>query len=567
VHAVGGSSRSAVEVFYEAVASRAGDLRWPVIFALCVAIVVEIPFRLAASQTVNGLYFGGMLWGVNDPPQYFSAMRQGAESASWLIYDRLSQEPHAPALLYPFYVGLGKLAAAAGMGMTDTFLAASTLGRLSLLLAIWYFTGLVSNDLRVRRAGLFFIALVSGLTATLGLVERLSGVPLPIGGRDLEDPELSTSLVLFTAPHLMVGLALLLTAARLYADCWASPRPWRYAILAIVVALLGLVNPFTLVPLCALVAVHSVSMLIWRRRLDRAGVSAAALVMVVAGPLALINAVTFSFDPFWGATYGRQNQTLTPPIGDMLQALGLLTPLALLAIPRLTRSMTPGRMLILVWIPLALVLMQAPIGVQRRLGIGIHPSLALLAAMGALPILDAIRRWKRPLARVGRPLVMAGLAQSLLGSTAYNAVVVLTIALAPLMGWQAQNRTAVVHPAYEPAAVVTAGEWLAEHAPRDAVVLATDTTASDVAARAPVRAYVGHWVATLNYREKDAAARWFYAATFDAERLRFLHDNQIDYVVYGPIEVMIGPPAESDPPGLTRVFQTNGLTIFQVIDA
>jgi len=549
------------------VAAHLGDLRWPFLFAVGVALVMEIPFRLAASQTVNGFYFGGMLWGVNDPPQYFSAMRQGTESASWLIYDRLSQEPHNPALLYPLYVGLGKLASVLGVGMTEAFLAASTLGRLCLLLAIWYFTGLISDNTRIRRAGLVFIALTSGLTATLGLIERLTGIPLPIGGRDLEDPELSTSLVLFTAPHLMIGLALLLTSARLYADCWLEWRPWQYPALGIVVAALGLVNPFTLVPLCALVVAHAIAMLAWRRRVERAGVGAAALVLLIAGPLALLNAVTFSLDPFWGATYGRQNQTLTPPVGDILQAFGLLAPLALVAIPRVARSLTPGRMLILIWIPLALMLMQAPIGVQRRLGIGIHPSVSLLAAMGVMPLLDAFRRWRGPIARVGRPLAMAGLAQSLLGSTAYNAVVVLTIALAPMMGWQAPNRTAVVHPAYEPAAVVAAGEWLAEHAPRDAVVLGTDTTASYIAARAPVRAYAGHWVATLNYREKDAAARWFYAAPVDDARLTFLRDNQIDYVVYGPIEAMIGPPAEVDLPGLTRVFGTNGLTIFQVTEA
>ena len=247
------------------------NVRWPLTLMLVLAALIEVPFRFAVSHAAAGFHFGGMFWGVNDTSQYYSAMRQGVASTSWLIYDRFTQEPHAPALLYPLYVGLGKLAWLFGAGIEATFLNASTVGRLALLVAIWYFTRLISDDPKLHRMGLVLVVFGSGLSSVLAVVEQVSGLTMPLAGRELNDPEFSTFLVLFTAPHLMFGLALLLTAIRLYIDCWIESTPWHHLALALSVVLLGLANPFTLVPLCAMVSAHALAMLGWKRRLDRSG--------------------------------------------------------------------------------------------------------------------------------------------------------------------------------------------------------------------------------------------------------------------------------------------------------
>jgi len=136
------------------------------------------------------------------------------------------------------------------------------------------------------------------LTSIVALVIRLTGLPLPLTGRDLNDPEFNTFLILFTAPHLMFGLALMLVAVRLYADGWlapsAAPRAGRHLGLAITVTLLGLAQPFTLLPLCALIAVHGLAMVAWHRRIEWPGLAAAGVTLLAAGPLVVANAVTFS---------------------------------------------------------------------------------------------------------------------------------------------------------------------------------------------------------------------------------------------------------------------------------
>jgi hypothetical protein len=546
------------------------EQRWPLTFIVLLVALIEIPFRIAATQVTAGRYFVGMFWGQNDPAQYYAAMRQGAASPSWLIVDRFTQELHAPALLYPLYVALGKLAWLLGLGIEELFLDASTAGRFALLLAVWSFTRLLSDEPRARRTGLVLIALSGGLTSIVALVIRLTGLPLPLTGRDLNDPEFNTFLILFTAPHLMFGLALMLVAVRLYADGWlapsAAPSAGRHLALAITVTLLGLAQPFTLLPLCALVSAHGLAMVAWHRRIEWPGIVAVIVTLLAAGPLVVANAVTFSIDPFWGATYGRQNLTLTPPFLDILTALGLLVPLAALGLGAARRPLTPGRLLILIWVPLAFLLMQAPTGVQRRFGIGLHPAVALLAVYGLLPLWLGLRRAHWSGIRLGRPALMALLGQTLFGSSAFTALVAVMVSLAPIVGWQTSEHPNAVDVTYQPAEIVAAGRWLNEHAATDDIVLAMVPTANYLVGVTATRAYVAHWVATLNYYTKDADARWFFGGRFDETRRAFLVEHGIRFVVYGPHERELGADP-GDASGLQRVFAANGLDVFEMRSA
>lgn len=547
----------------EWVAALAREFRWPLLFTLAIVVAVEVPQRLAASHAASGMQFGGMFWGLNDPPQYLSAMRQGAASSGWLIYDRFTQEPHNPTLLYPLYVGLGKLAWLLGMGMEQAFLGAASFGRAFLLLAAWSFTRLASDNLTARRSGLVTIGLSTGIASVVALVARLTDLPLPLAARELNDPELNTFLVMFTAPHLMLGLGLLLVVARLYAECWDQPAAWKYVVLAAAVLLLGLTNPFTLVPLYAVVVTHMVVMVAWRRRLERTGSGGAAVVLACPAPLILVNVLTFSLDPFWSATYGRQNVTTVPPLSEILLAFGLVLPLAALGIRQFVRPLTPGRLLILVWIPLAFLLMQAPTGIQRRFGIGLHPALALLAAYGAIQLWHVIRSPDLPLRWLSRPVLTAAFVQALVGSSAYTYVVAWTIALAPLLGWQQPPMPGADRASYQPAEVVAAADWLAVNASPDDVVLGAILTGSYVAGTAPGRVYVGHWVGTLDYGSKVSASNWFFSAPLDDERRAFLGEHGIRYVVYGPHERLLGgQPGLAE--GIERVFEAPGVEILEV---
>jgi len=535
--------------------------RWLIAASLLLLVPIEALSRLAASQRSNGLLFGGMFWAYNDPPQYYSAMRQGVGSASWLIYDRFSQEPHGPALLYPLYVALGKLAALVGWSIEETFLDAAMLARIFLLIAVYAATGIVSRDRTTRRVAFVLVSTSSGLAGFLALVQLLTGWTFPLSQRERDNPELNTFLLLFTAPHLMLGMGLLLVAARLYADCWRGPTTGRQLALAATVAALGFTNPLTLVPFMVVALAHGIVMALHRRRLDVAGHSGLVVALVAASPTMIGNFVTFTFDPFWSSTYGRQNVTKMPPLDEIVLALGLLIPLAALGLPSFVRAMTPGRLLVLLWVLLAVVLMHAPTTIQRRFGIGLHPMLALLAAFGAVIVWRAIRRVDWGPWRPARPVLLVGLFQALIGTSVATYMIAATTAIAPSLNMLIPDVPRADRSAYQPTLMAEAAGWLAANASTDDLVLGSVLTGSYLAGAAPSRVYVGHWVATLDYAGKTRDVHWFYDGPLDDERLAFLARQGIRYVVYGPHERrMGGDPGES--PGIPLVFSTPGIDIF-----
>jgi hypothetical protein len=111
------------------------------------------------------------------------------------------------------------------------------------------------------------------------------------------------------------------------------------------------------------------------------------------------------------------------------------------------------------------------------------------------------------------------------------------------------------------------------------VILGHTVTGNILAGLVPGRVYVGHWVATADYRARDAEARWFFSAPFDEQRRQFLHEHRVDYVVFGPYEATLSieagvttdrtivaaadRPAEDS--GVQRVYEADGVTLLKVL--
>jgi hypothetical protein len=549
-----------------ALAMRLTGMRWVVGFALALTLVIEVPFRLASTHLADGAYFVGMFWAPHDAAQYLSAMRQGAASSSWLIVDRFTQESHAPALMYTFYVGLGKLASLFGIGLENAFLLASAAGRFFLCLALYSFTGLAFREQGPRRLALVLLALSSGLASVLALAQLVTGIPMPLNSRELNDPELNTFLTFYTAPHLMFGLGLLLLAARMYAACWETGSWSLRAPLVLTVVLLGLTNPFPLVPLCVVIGAHAVLMTVLRRRIDLDGWSGAVGAGLAALPFVVYSYLTFTLDPFWGATYGAQNHTLSPTVLDLLLGIGSLIPFALLGLRGFVTPLTPGKGLVLLWLILSVTLMYFPMGIQRRFGLGLHPTLTLVASYGVLAVAQALRRMPVRL-RLLRPFATVGMGQLLFGSSAHMFIVGMTIALAPTMAWNTYAVGAGAdRSSYQQASVHAAGLWMAERVSQDDLVLAATLTGNYLAGATPGRVYVGHWVATLDYTEKKRRAEWFFGGQLDAERRQFLIETGADYVVIGPAERLLGASGYDDPV-LVPVLSERDVTVYRVESA
>src|SRR5260370_27404851 len=92
---------------------------------------------LSACCAPTGATGLGTVWFVNDFAQYESAMRQGAEQSGWLIHDPFTAEAHQPTLMFPLYVGIGKLGATLHVPATSVEQLVGELARVLLVLSLW----------------------------------------------------------------------------------------------------------------------------------------------------------------------------------------------------------------------------------------------------------------------------------------------------------------------------------------------------------------------------------------------------------------------------------------------
>jgi len=539
-----------------------GETRWLGVVTLATLLLIEIPYLVAYLQEARAFIFTGMLWSSHDFSQYAAAMREGAATASWLIHDHLTAEPHAPAFMYPLYVGLGKLAGLLHLDLQAVYHGAEIVARVILLVAIYRFCAAVFSDIGERRLAFTLIVFSSGLAFWVLLfqialpIDGIRGLPLTL---EHSRPEVNTFLVFFTAPHLMLSLAFLFIAAGGYLASWTRPVPRPAASTLGAVLGLGLTNPFGLVTLCVVLVGHLAAMWLRGHHPPRRSWLSAALAMLVAAPFLVYNLLVFGGDPFWGVVYGTQNVIPTPPAPFLAMGFAPVLALAALGLPGFLREPGPGRWLVVVWIALSLALICIPttVGFQRRFVFGVQPMLGLVATIGLMAVWRWARRDDTPCRafgrRMGRHLVMV----TLFSSTVCFYGILLTIVARPAA-------VAGHGSAFQPVALEAAGQWLVTAMGPDDVVLADAPTGNYLAGLTPGRVFVGHPIGTLGHDEKRQATWRFYLGKDDDAGHGFLAANNIRYVVYGPHERALGAAPPGVTPALRSVYETPEVTIYVV---
>jgi hypothetical protein len=309
-----------------------------------------------------------------------------------------------------------------------------------------------------------------------------------------------------------------------------SPR-WlvKMALLSAAVALL---HPFHLpillgaVMLAGLVFRHN-----GRGNANLAGGLAASL---AALPILWSTVTTFSFDPFWQATYSVQNQLPSPGPRDLLIDLGLTLLLAIGGAVMLRERVAPVGLL--VWLVLMLWAMYLPVPYQRRLSLGIQPALAVLAANGLMAACASLKARRARVLRLG----VVGLA-----ATGTLLILVSIIASgfknAPLPIYRSTND------------LDAAAAWLGTQVQPGDVILADWQASNYLAPRTPAHVFGGHPVATLQAATKEFATRSLFGHT---SSLLVARQLGAQWLVYGPGEAALdGPTGPAFQSGVVRVYR------------
>jgi hypothetical protein len=218
-------------------------------------------------------------------------------------------------------------------------------------------------------------------------------------------------------------------------------------------------------------------------------------------------------------------------LGDGL-ILVLAVPGAVIAARR--RSDTD--LLLLAWAGVTALLLYAPFAMQRRFSLGLHVPLAILAATGLFSVAKHRRIWGWALA-----------------ATLPTTLLVIVLALGG--GLKHDPRLFVSTDEAE------AMDWLHDHAPRDAVVLASPEMGIFIPAWSGRRVVYGHPFETVDAERTKARVETFFApGTGNAEREAMLREWRAAFVFVGPRERALGL---TDPPPGREVFRNATVTIYQ----
>jgi hypothetical protein len=537
-------------------------------------LLTAIPTLLAYTQRHDGLGFIGMLWTPPDAAQYFAAMREGAASSSWLIHDHLTTEPHDPVLMYVTYVVLGKLAWALGISHRLTYHLAEIGARGVLVVAVLLLAHTALPTRVERRIALVLVLFGSGPLLVAAVLNAIAGHPFALSLESLWQPEFSTVVLLYTAPHMMLGVACSLLAVWAYLQAW-SGRVWLGGILGIgATGAVGLTNAFGLIPLSVAVAVHLGLMCLRRRGLPSGPVRASGAILLVAGPFILYNALIFRTSAVWSQTYGAMTGMVSPNPLEVVLLLGGIVILAVPGLVSLLKSGTPAQVMVLVWVVCGAALMYVPLGVERRFALGLQPVLAIAAAPAVAVVWSWIRAARFPGRACLRPVLLVLLSLALFGSTLPVHVVIFGTALgltesgrpvAPVSERALRPFTSPWVVAFHPLQLEQAAGWLERETGADDNLLAAPWTANVLASSVDGRFYVAHAVATPDFEAKAMEVLTAYRSASADELVAFMNDRRLRYVIYGPYEQALGidaPVSER----LRHVFSADAVDIFELAE-
>jgi hypothetical protein len=502
-----------------------------------VAVLSVLPYLAAERSVPAGWQFGGFLVNPLDGFSYLAKMRQGMEG-EWSFVLPYAADPGPRACLFLFYLALGKLTGAMSLPPIFTFHGARLLTTVLMFACVYLLLENISMT-RFARWVAYSLCLAMGglswLTAAVGVL-----------GSDLMIPE---SMLWFSGlvnPHFPLAAAAL--ACGMLAFVLRDPT-WRTVALGLSAGLvLGLVQPFVLATLWsvggaflvleALAAAH-------RRQPIRPavfpGLVALAAMAAGGGPWVVYDLWVSTTHPVL-SIWSRQNLTPSPGSAAYLAGFGVLLAWAVFGIIRDRPLRHASVRLMLVWAVVGLVLLYLPIGLQRRLSLGLAIPLAALAGMG-IGALPAAPNWKRFAAGV---TLAAGFPSILL--VAASGVAGASLAGGPL--------------------VISEGElqaytWMGEHLTEESLILSAMMTGNRIPAFSSARVVIGHPFETPNAAaEEQWVQHFFQDPCVDSDLLQAVRQRGVTHVFYGPEEARLGEFCWRD--ALVAAFANDEVVVYSV---
>lgn len=498
---------------------RSSQFWWPVSVTLLFA---TLPYLWGWFFAVDRHY----VWvnrNLDDNMVYLAWMRQAADGALFFA-NRWTAEAHPSIYTNLLFWLMGRLSGITHIPLIGVFHVTRILASVALMGTVWYATAHWLGA-RYQRLAMWVV----GTSAGLGWLFVYSGMKDMTAPIDSWQPEAITFLSMYLNPLFVVGLLLILATNLLL---WLSleRKQARWAVYAGLCALiLGNVHSYDVIPLLMTWLLFGVCLAIWHREQIKTYAVHGVIAAAIALPSIAWQYAVYLHDPVFHERAG--SSTPAPEIWWVLFGFGFLLPLALVGLIKqhLAERLSSSHLLLTCWgiagvatqyLPrlLHLIGFDVPMNFERKMVMGAHIPIALLATMGIIYLIQNQQSLSRKLA-VPVLLLLLSLSNLLWIYRDCN-----------LLWYNAANTG--LHQPY-----IEANRWqsfnkLSQFIKPDDVVLCPVSMGVFLPVQFGARTYAGHWSETPDFPTKmHEILRFYNPLTTDETRSVFLQSTDIKWVV------------------------------------
>ena len=566
------------------------ESRLVLILILITLFLTSLPYLLGYFITPPGTVFIGTAYNIDDYCNYLSWLRQTMDG-HFFFHNLFTTDLQTGRECNVFFWLLGRFAHFAQLTPQAALQVARVGGAIVLLPLIYrLYRVCLPVDVPARLTAFGFVCLGSGfgwLIWPQWQDKNLAGGPV-----DAWQPEAYTFLSLYTSALMTVSTVFIVGA--LYALLRGEQTgKWRYPIIAGVCgAVLGNIHSYDVLHLSAAWGVFLVVWTVFRRG---RGVAKTWLRSIVA--LALTMPTTayqyylLRSDPVFRERAAVP--TLSPAIWHYVLAYGLVFLLALMAVvmrhnvappapasggagalvapdgsvvetPAPPEAGAGGASLLFItcWAFAGLAVIYLPFAFQRKMLMGEHVPLCLLAGLGAVTLTRSLPLRSQNLALAA--LVLISAPSNLLF-------------LVRDINHLETNRSETSQFPYLSSTLVATYQWIAANTPPESAVVGSPLLCASLPGYTDRTVWAGHWGETPHYATKFGEfVRFSDSQTPDDERLRFLRSTHAQYLLYAN-DVSAGYVTKSGeqrhfvdlvhspPPYLKIVYTNKDYTLFHIV--
>lgn len=504
------------------------EWRWCLGAAALVMALTCLPYLWLQSMTPAGMQFLGFPVGPDDQCVYLAWMRQAADG-HFLLRSLWTNDPQQGINTHLLFWLLGLLSRVTSLSLPVVYHIGRVLLGGAVLLLFYRFAAFFTTNVVARRTSLALAALSAGFG-------WLYPVPFPGGLVDSWQAEAITFQSLYTNALFCGGLALMLgTFCALLAAEQSGRRQWAL-VAGVAGGALANIHSYDVFTVVAVWIGYLLVRTITSRRVPVRSIVDALLAAAVALP-----AVGYQLYVYTHETVFRERADLSltrsPLWWQYLLGYGLLIPLALWGGRFLRRQeRRPGdgdpSWLLIVWAVLGFLLPYLPFSFQRKLVMGLHLPLALLAGIGLVALATLLAR-KAP-QRFAATARFAVIALVIALTMPTNVTKMLSVLRQAVSANLSENN---LHPVFWAQSEITALQWADQNLAGDGVFQAFPVTAALIPPFTGRRVWAGHWSETPAFPEKLTELMGFFGSPMAPEaRLQFLRGRGITYLVFGPRE-------------------------------